>query len=602
MLLSDLGADVIKVEPPSGDEWRRYDPFEDGESRYFYALNRGKRSVALDLKSARGARAQSRLDRIRRRPRAQLPAGACPEFRPRLGERPRREPALRDRLRLGLRKLRPGLEPPGLRPDRPGAVRPPARRPAPRRRGPAPDRRARARRLHRRASRRARGDRRPARPQRARARPRGVAARRGAGAAGAALRGGGGARPRRLRRGRRPPPSGARPAAPSSRRSRPAPAALEALDPYYRAHACADGFIALACLNCGQRRQVCELLGLEDPFADNPQAEPADARGARAARRSRRAPWRTASRVSACARPWRRSPHGACPRARCGASASSSTTPRCARTASSRTVEQRGVGPVRLLGSLFKVDGAAAGRGPPGAGTRTSTPTSCSELPRADESRNGPAARRAHDRPRVDPALRRHAPRRAHLAARGRRERPGPGDPRVHPLPEGRRHGAARPAAPRVLRGTRLRGAARGPARQRRVRRPAPRRVPPPGAGGRGGGAPLDSGAALVHGRRRDVRDLLGRLQRAPGGGPPPAGAEGRDQPLLDGRPLRGRRALSRRRGAGARDALVGGVAALVQRDPPRPGGRGPGLARRLARADRQRRAVRVRVAPPPAA
>ena len=54
MLLADLGADVVKVEPPSGDEWRRYDPFEDGESRYFYALNRGKRSVALDLKTPEG--------------------------------------------------------------------------------------------------------------------------------------------------------------------------------------------------------------------------------------------------------------------------------------------------------------------------------------------------------------------------------------------------------------------------------------------------------------------------------------------------------------------------------------------------------------------
>ena len=59
MLLADLGADVVKVEPPRGDEWRRYDPFEDGESRYFYALNRGKRSVALDLKSEDG-RARSR--------------------------------------------------------------------------------------------------------------------------------------------------------------------------------------------------------------------------------------------------------------------------------------------------------------------------------------------------------------------------------------------------------------------------------------------------------------------------------------------------------------------------------------------------------------
>ena len=55
MLLADLGADVVKVEPPRGDEWRRYDPFEEGESRYFYALNRGKRSVALDLRTERGA-------------------------------------------------------------------------------------------------------------------------------------------------------------------------------------------------------------------------------------------------------------------------------------------------------------------------------------------------------------------------------------------------------------------------------------------------------------------------------------------------------------------------------------------------------------------
>ena len=54
MLLADLGADVVKVEPPGGDEWRRYDPFQDGESRYFYALNRGKRSVALDLKTPEG--------------------------------------------------------------------------------------------------------------------------------------------------------------------------------------------------------------------------------------------------------------------------------------------------------------------------------------------------------------------------------------------------------------------------------------------------------------------------------------------------------------------------------------------------------------------
>ena len=38
MLLADLGADVVKVEPPAGDQWRHYDPIAPGESRYFYAL------------------------------------------------------------------------------------------------------------------------------------------------------------------------------------------------------------------------------------------------------------------------------------------------------------------------------------------------------------------------------------------------------------------------------------------------------------------------------------------------------------------------------------------------------------------------------------
>src|SRR4051812_32319669 len=54
MLLADLGARVIKVErPDSGDDSRSYGPFVDGRSLYFARVNRGKESVALDLKDDR---------------------------------------------------------------------------------------------------------------------------------------------------------------------------------------------------------------------------------------------------------------------------------------------------------------------------------------------------------------------------------------------------------------------------------------------------------------------------------------------------------------------------------------------------------------------
>ena len=52
MILGDLGADVIKVEHPDGDETRRWGPpFIDGESAYYLAVNRNKRSITADLHS-----------------------------------------------------------------------------------------------------------------------------------------------------------------------------------------------------------------------------------------------------------------------------------------------------------------------------------------------------------------------------------------------------------------------------------------------------------------------------------------------------------------------------------------------------------------------
>ncbi len=55
MLLADFGADVVKVEnPKGGDDARAYTPFQNGESAYFISLNRGKRSLTLNLKAERG--------------------------------------------------------------------------------------------------------------------------------------------------------------------------------------------------------------------------------------------------------------------------------------------------------------------------------------------------------------------------------------------------------------------------------------------------------------------------------------------------------------------------------------------------------------------
>src|SRR5688572_2768903 len=50
MILGDLGADIIKVEHPAGDETRRWGPpFIEGESTYYLAVNRNKRSIVADL-------------------------------------------------------------------------------------------------------------------------------------------------------------------------------------------------------------------------------------------------------------------------------------------------------------------------------------------------------------------------------------------------------------------------------------------------------------------------------------------------------------------------------------------------------------------------
>ncbi|MBI4627373.1 MAG: CoA transferase [Candidatus Rokubacteria bacterium] len=64
MLLADMGADVIKVEEPGrGDDTRSWPPFVGGEATYFMSVNRGKKSVTLNLKAPEGRRILTALVR-----------------------------------------------------------------------------------------------------------------------------------------------------------------------------------------------------------------------------------------------------------------------------------------------------------------------------------------------------------------------------------------------------------------------------------------------------------------------------------------------------------------------------------------------------------
>ncbi len=64
MLMADLGADVVKVEGPAGDDTRTWaPPVRDGVSTYYLGVNRGKRSVALDLTDATDLAAAQELAR-----------------------------------------------------------------------------------------------------------------------------------------------------------------------------------------------------------------------------------------------------------------------------------------------------------------------------------------------------------------------------------------------------------------------------------------------------------------------------------------------------------------------------------------------------------
>ena len=63
MLLADLGADVVKIEPPGGDSTRQMPGGVGPESPSFNAVNRGKRSAVINLKLPEGRDALKRVAR-----------------------------------------------------------------------------------------------------------------------------------------------------------------------------------------------------------------------------------------------------------------------------------------------------------------------------------------------------------------------------------------------------------------------------------------------------------------------------------------------------------------------------------------------------------
>ena len=128
------------------------------------------------------------------------------------------------------------------------------------------------------------------------------------------------------------------------------------LEPYYRAYGASDGFFVLACLNQHQRAAAAAVVGVEDPWAANPQAPPSSAEE-RQRRLSLVADFEL--RLSAeSATAWvQRFRAVGVPAAEVRLLEQLFEHDQVRANGLVQTLGHDGVGPVKLLGSLFKVDG-----------------------------------------------------------------------------------------------------------------------------------------------------------------------------------------------------------------------------------------------------
>lgn len=380
MLLADLGADVIKVEPPSGDAWRHYAPHAPDESRYFYALNRNKRSVVIDLKTERGRRQSRDLigtadamvhnfppDRARRfeldpeslrSTDSDVVVGVVSAFGSVGPDSNRRGYDVIAQALSGL--LMADVRPYDEVPRRSGGI-------------PAADITAGlltaisvlaglAQRPHRSAH------------------------EFEVSLYGAAL----------VMQLQDFVQLESQPSRPSSSVTRPVLearagelACSEELEPYYRAYETADGFVVLACLNVKQRRLVLSVLDLDDPWVENPQAPP-DSAVERAQRMALVDAFARRFRTRRTAE-WERELAGrGVPAGRVRQLNEVFEDEQANRNGLVQTVCQQN-GPVRLLGNVFKCDGQAvqAERPAPRLGEHTDAVLGDPRTPR-ESSRRGP--------------------------------------------------------------------------------------------------------------------------------------------------------------------------------------------------------------------
>ena len=114
-MLADLGAEVIKVEPPDGDLTRFSAPRINGLAAYFVQQNAGKRNISLDLSKPGAAEIVLGLARALRRAGRELPAGRHGPPRARLRRRRGAQPADRVRVDHRLRRHRAVGRPPRVR-------------------------------------------------------------------------------------------------------------------------------------------------------------------------------------------------------------------------------------------------------------------------------------------------------------------------------------------------------------------------------------------------------------------------------------------------------------------------------------------------------